>query len=458
MFNNKIKDIAIIGTGISAMSSIEALKDNKNFNITVFESGGNNKKKITTQKNNFNSSFKYNSSLFKLSKEKFLRNYNIEEKNYFLSNVNCYGGLSNFWGGGVEIPDKQFLVKNNLSLNLLKYIPVIKKLFNLESTSIKKIKDLRKSLSYKNIDNLEEKNFKINNIDISLDGKNALNTKRIFNNLSKDKRIKLKLNHHIEKITKNDNKYSLYIKKNNKKILLKEKFDLIVLCTGTIATTIIILKYLNIENLKVRFYNNPIMQLCFFRPKLYFIKIKNIRFSHPLKNFHQKIQSYENKGSLIPLNFFENYYLGYSNNNPFINFMKKGIIAGNIFFDSHLTKNFISLKKNKPIISFTNNIKKNNIFLNTKTKIKKIFNKINFLPVPFMNFKTYITGSDSHYTSSLFNLCVNKKKILTKNCELKGSKNFFILDGSVIPKGTFYPSFLIALNAYYYARKIGSKN
>ncbi|MDC6479963.1 hypothetical protein PQY92_03700, partial [Candidatus Pelagibacter sp.] len=207
MFNKKIKDIAIIGTGISAMSSIEALKDNKNFNITVFESGGNNKKKITTQKNNFNSSFKYNSSLFKLSKEKFLRNYNIEEKNYFLSNVNCYGGLSNFWGGGVEIPDKQFLVKNNLSLNLLKYIPVIKKLFNLESTSIKKIKDLRKSLSYKNIDNLEEKNFKINNIDISLDGKNALNTKRIFNNLSKDKRIKLKLNHHIEKITKNDNKY-----------------------------------------------------------------------------------------------------------------------------------------------------------------------------------------------------------------------------------------------------------
>ena len=45
MFNKKIKDIAIIGTGISAMSSIEALKDNKNFNITVFESGSNNKKK-----------------------------------------------------------------------------------------------------------------------------------------------------------------------------------------------------------------------------------------------------------------------------------------------------------------------------------------------------------------------------------------------------------------------------
>ena len=56
------------------------------------------------------------------------------------------------------------------------------------------------------------------------------------------------------------------------------------------------------------------------------------------------------------------------------------------------------------------------------------------------------------------NLYVDKKKIVTKNCELKDNKNFFILDGSVIPKGTFYPSFLIALNAYYYAKKIAGKN
>ena len=137
--------------------------------------------------------------------------------------------------------------------------------------------------------------------------------------------------------------------------------------------------------------------------------------------------------------------------------MKKGVIAGNVFFDSKLTKNFISLKENNPIISFTNNLKKNDIFKKTKIKIKNAFNKIKFLPVPIMNFKIYATGSDSHYTSSLFNLYVDKKKILTKNCELKGNKNFFILDGSVIPRGTFYPSFLIALNAYYYAKKIVGK-
>ena len=458
MFNKKIRNIAIIGTGISAMSSIEALKDNKNLKITVFESGGDNKQKIKTKKNNFKSSFKYNSSLFKLSKQKFLKNYNIKEKNYFLSNVNCYGGLSNFWGGGIEIPDKKFLIKNKLPLNLLKNISVVKKLFNLENALSKKIVELRKSLFYKNIDNLKEKNFKIDNINISLDGKKTLNTKYFFDYLLKNKRIKLELNHHIERITKKNNKYSLYIKKHNEKKLLKRNYDLIILCSGTVATTIIVLRYLNFQNLKVRFYNNPIMQLCFFKPKLYLKKNININFSHPLKNFHQKIGSFENKGSLIPLNFFENDHLGYSNNNLLINFMKKGIIAGNIFFDSKLTKNFISLKEDNPIISFTNDISKNDIFNKTKIKIKNVFNKINFFSVPIMNFKTYVTGSDSHYTSSLFNLYVDKKKIITKNCELKGNKNFFILDGSVIPKGTFYPSFLIALNAYYYAKKIAGKN
>ena len=95
--------------------------------------------------------------------------------------------------------------------------------------------------------------------------------------------------------------------------------------------------------------------------------------------------------------------------------MKKGIIAGNIFFDSKLTKNFISLKEDNPIISFTNDISKNDIFNKTKIKIKNFFNKINFFSVPIMNFKTYVTGSDSHYTSSLFNLYVDKKK----NCNKK---------------------------------------
>ena len=456
MSDRTTKNIAIIGTGLSAMSSIEALKNNKDYKITVFESGGKYKNKIQNKKNDFKSSFKYNSSLFKSSKEKFLKNYNIKEKNFFLTNVNCYGGLSNFWGGGIEIPNKSFLIKNKLPVGLLKNIPYIKKIFRIEATSSNKIKKLRKSSSYKNIDNLEEKNFKINNIDISLGGNKTLNTKLFFDNLVKNKKINLYLNHHVEKIIKKNDKYYLSIKNINKKI--SKRFDIIILCAGTVGSTLMILKYLNLQNLKVRFANNPMMQLCFYKPNLYLNKNDNVKFSHPLKNFHQKIGVFENKGSLIPLKFFENYHLGYSNNNFLINFIKKGIIAGNVFFDSRLTKNFISIKKDKPIISFDNNIKKIGILNKTKIKIKNVFNKINFFSVPIMNFKTYVAGSDSHYTSSLMNLNINKRKIIKKNCELKNNKNFFILDGSVVPEGTFYPSFLIALNAYYYAKKIVGKN
>ena len=54
------------------------------------------------------------------------------------------------------------------------------------------------------------------------------------------------------------------------------------------------------------------MQICYYNPRLYFQKADEFTFSHPLKNFHQKIKLYENKGSLIPLKFFSNYYLGYS--------------------------------------------------------------------------------------------------------------------------------------------------
>ena len=239
--------------------------------------------------------------------------------------------------------------------------------------------------------------------------------------------------------------------------MLKDKFDIIILSTGTIASTILVMNYLNLKNLKVRFYNNPMMQLCFYKPNLYLEKSQNINFSHPLKNFHQKIRTFQNKGSLIPLKFFENYYLGFSNKNNFINFIKKGMIAGNVFFDSKLSKNFIEIKNNKNLINFNNDINKLGFLKNTKKKLKEMFNKLNFFSVPFMNFKTYVSGSDAHYSSSLYEFKYKNKKIINKNCELEKSKNFYVLDGSVIPRGTFYPSFLISLNAFYQAKKISKK-
>ena len=58
-----------------------------------------------------------------MSKKKFLNNYKIKETNFFLPNVNCLGGLSNFWGGGIEIPNKNreiYIAKYNLPTRIMK--------------------------------------------------------------------------------------------------------------------------------------------------------------------------------------------------------------------------------------------------------------------------------------------------------------------------------------------------
>ncbi len=446
-----MKNIAIVGTGLAAMSVIEALKKDKRVDITIFESGNLNKTKKNKERFNFKKSFKYSSEEFKSAKKKFLNNYKIKEKNFFLPNVNCIGGLSNFWGGGIEIPNKKFLSERKLPLKLLKEVSKVKKLFNFDN---KVIKNLRKHYYYKIIDKLKNKSFKIDNLNISLKGNKSFSTKNYFLNISKKKNINLLFNHHIETISKKKNLYTLQVKSNKNIKYIDKKFDIIILCSGTVASTLIVAKFLDLQNLKIRFYNNPMMQICFYNPNLYFKKINDVTFSHPLKNFHQKIRSFENKGSLIPLKFFANYHLGYSNKNIFMNFLKKGMIVGNIFFDSRLTKNYIKFSHKKNNIHFSNNINKFNILKKTKKNFLDIFKKLNFFPVPFLNFKTFDTGSDAHYTSSLYELYLNKKKIIKKNCELRSSKNFYILDGSVIPYGTFYPSFLISLNAYYHAKKL----
>ena len=65
-----MKRVVIVGTGLSAMSVLEALKNIKNIEITILESGKVNKKKNIKNKFNFKKSFKYSSEEFKSAKKK----------------------------------------------------------------------------------------------------------------------------------------------------------------------------------------------------------------------------------------------------------------------------------------------------------------------------------------------------------------------------------------------------
>lgn len=262
-----MKKIAIVGSGIGAMFTTMTLLNKKNLKITIFESGETIKKNSIESKYFLNKSFKYNSKEFIFSKEKFLKNYNISEKNFFLSSVNLLGGLSNFWGGGIEIPEKKFLIKNYYPKSIINLYPKIIKILNVNAKKIKKFFNLRNLFFYNLLDKLSDKKFKIQNLDISLSGNKTLNTKSFFSNLAKKKLIQLCLNHHIETVKKKNDKYSLFIKKNDKFFFYKDEFDIIILCAGTIGSTILVAKYLNLQNRKIRFYNNPMLQLCFFGPQ-----------------------------------------------------------------------------------------------------------------------------------------------------------------------------------------------
>ena len=53
------------------------------------------------------------------------------------------------------------------------------------------------------------------------------------------------------------------ILKTNKKSINKIKFDKLILCCGTLGSTVLINKYLKFRFVKIRFYHTPMKRLVF---------------------------------------------------------------------------------------------------------------------------------------------------------------------------------------------------
>jgi hypothetical protein len=69
----------------------------------------------------------------------------------------------------------------------------------------------------------------------------------------------------------------------------------------------------------------------------------------------------------------------------------------------------------------------------TKEKVNKFFLSTRLFPIPFYNFSNTSTGSDSHYTSSLFSI---------RKYQYSFFKNkVYVMDSSILPPGTYYPTF-----------------
>jgi hypothetical protein len=79
------------------------------------------------------------------------------------------------------------------------------------------------------------------------------------------------------------------------------------------------------------------------------------------------------------------------------------------------------------------------------------FNLFEFYP---QNLKFLQNGSDAHYTSTLVDKYIKGKKLLNNYCELNKFKNIYIIDGSSIKEGLYYPTYFLMLYAKFISKKI----
>ena len=107
--------IAIIGSGISGISVAKTFLE-ANYEVYLFDAGNLNSQTRYKKELSFlpktKISPKYEHPLIKKGIEKFKKNYKVRLKIFFLASPLLPGGMSNFWGGGIEIPGHNYLKKN----------------------------------------------------------------------------------------------------------------------------------------------------------------------------------------------------------------------------------------------------------------------------------------------------------------------------------------------------------
>ena len=458
----KVIDLIVIGSGLSGLNFIDTyLKKKKIIHLISPENKKNNNQNNKKQKRilpaQMKGEFQDIESYFKLNKL-------IVDQNSKVLGILNKGGLSNFWGLQLDNyynKNQKYLEKktsNSIERNLIEFLKKFSLLGNYY------IKD---KLVYKNdykipkflekLFNLKDKNFECkkpilaftsnksinNNLNGLKEDKAKIIPKNFINRINKQKIVLH--NYYVEKIIKNKGNIELVCRNINniKKIIIAKK---VVFASGTIATTKILMDYLKIKSevkikhhprlFSVFFSKQPIKFELKFTPSLIQIvnKSKKDYFSADLRPGNKMITD-----SIIdafpfmrPFKFF-------------LNLIRHRLIFSNILLDSSFSNIFI--KKNKNFFNLYS--KDKGIKKNLKLKNKKIFDFLykNKIILPF--FQTFYpgSGSDYHYFGSIPFSNYGKLSV-TNNCQLRGEKNIYIVDGSVFDfKNNKYPLGIMVANA-----------
>ena len=393
----------------------------------------------------------------------YFNNIRVNSNSKFFGSLE-FGGLSNYWGLQIDKNIAQDILHLGKKTQL-KIKNSFKEIFK-ENKLIGEIDKKNKNLFKRNeyIDN----NF-INNNSLIFEEPILAYRKKVkkiieLENIN-EKKDKLTPSNFLKKIKKRKiNFHNYFVKKienHRKGILVKcsngrstKEFitKKLVLGSGTLITTKLVMEYLKIKS-EVQINHHPRLF------SLYISKTKwrgNMKFQPS----HLHLKSKKN-----PFFFTADFRPG---NNVivdaiikfkkilrpfkfFINLIKEYLIFSNIFLEPKYGSLFIR-KKNKffEVYSKKKNIKKvfrdsSYLVYNSLIKSKKIF--------PF--FHNYFPGfgADFHYFGTI---PINGKGKLSVNerCQLKGNKNIYLIDGSVLNfKKNKYPLGLTIANS----RRIGKE-
>ena len=419
-------DIVVIGSGLSSLSFIQSyLQKNKKINVISPEFN-----KAFNEKENLHSHIYNYLPPQMLDKAKNVKNYFFY--NNFFVNKNCkvlgsleFGGLSNYWGLQIDHNISQDLKHlNNSAKKKIKdsFFDLVTKMkllgeFQLNNKTFKNDYDVdetfKKLLEQKTINGLSitkpilaysSKNFssKIklpkHKINLINEHNEKLTAKNFYNKFLKDKNISFH-NYVVNNIYIKKNKIALVCQNESiKKIFYAKK---IIMACGTLATTKLILDFLNIKK-EVKIKHHPRLISAFlskskidnnmnFMPSTLHIKSKKNPSAYAA-DFRPGNLSIVN--SLVDI---KKYLFPFK---IFLNFFRKYIIFSNIFFDSKYSNLFMKLSKNKDALIYS---KKKNILPFFKTVQKKIFKLfiIKKLVFPFFNVYFPGFGFDFHYFGTI---------------------------------------------------------
>ncbi len=468
---SNVLDIVLIGTGISGLNFIDKYLENKKTLHVI--SPPDIEKKL----------FKIKHKLKLLpsqmrGKRTIIENYlsanqlNLSGDCRALGALN-FGGLSNYWGLQIDnyfVNDQKNFNKKELKLLKRNFFEFVKKFrllgkFNDYNLNYFYSNDFKISENFNNL--LKKKKSQFNcrkpilafskknfsgNLNSIIENKDKLNAHNLFKKINKKKNLVFH-KCYVENIKKKGDIIELACKNAGKNKIIKAKK--VVFACGTIATTKIIMKFLNIKH-EVKIKHHPRLLSVYFSKK----RIKsNLSFTPSLIQLVNKSNKDLFTADLRPGNklITESIIDAFPYMKIFrglINFFRHRLIFSNLLADS--SNSNIFLKKNKNGYDlYSKNVNLKSIL---RLKNKKVFNFLNKEGIIFPFYKTFFPGSgaDYHYFGSI---PFKKKGKLSVNnkCQLRSYNNIFILDGSVFDfKSNKYPLGIVAANARRVANLLSS--